>query len=235
MDLEEFQTGIGYQFENEDLLVQSLTHPSYMAEANSHETNNQRLEFLGDSALALIITEYLYQAFPGIREGQLTQYRAALVKGSLLAKMAGKLKLSQYMRVSPNETGESAKDLPSSREDAFEALIGAIFLDSDFPTTREVVLAWYGDSLSKLAQLTLEYNPKGQLQERLHARKVGDDIHYQVTSERGPPHDKTFEVELSIQGKSMAKATGKRKKEAEERAARQILDKFESLVFPEKG
>ena len=116
MDLEEFQTGIGYQFENEDLLVQSLTHPSYMAEAHSHETNNQRLEFLGDSALALIITEYLYRTFPGIREGQLTQYRAALVKGSLLAKMAGKLKLSQYMRVSPNETGESAKDLPSSRK-----------------------------------------------------------------------------------------------------------------------
>ena len=97
------------------------------------------------------------------------------------------------------------------------------------------MLAWYGDSLSKLAQLTLEYNPKGQLQERLHARKVGDDIHYQVTSERGPPHDKTFEVELSIQGKSMAKATGKRKKEAEERAARQILDKFESWSSQRKA
>lgn len=233
MDLEEFQNGIGYQFENEDLLVQSLTHPSYMGEAHPHETNNQRLEFLGDAALALIITEYLYQTFPEIREGQLTQYRATLVKGSLLAKMAGQLKLSRYMRASPNETGKSAKDLPSSREDAFEALIGAIFLDSDFSTTREVVLAWFGDILSKLTQLNLEHNPKGQLQERLHSRKVGDGIHYQVTKERGPPHDKTFEVELSIRGKSMAKATGKRKKEAEERAARQILDKFESLVFPD--
>lgn len=233
MDLEEFQNGIGYQFENEDLLVQSLTHPSYMGEAHPHETNNQRLEFLGDAALALIITEYLYQTFPEIREGQLTQYRATLVKGSLLAKMAGQLKLSHYMRASPNETGKSAKDLPSSREDAFEALIGAIFLDSDFSTTREVVLAWFGDILSKLTQLNLEHNPKGQLQERLHSRKVGDGIHYQVTKERGPPHDKTFEVELSIRGKSMAKATGKRKKEAEERAARQILDKFESLVFPD--
>ncbi len=233
MDLEEFQNGIGYQFENEDLLVQSLTHPSYMGEAHPHETNNQRLEFLGDAALALIITEYLYQTFPEIREGQLTQYRATLVKGSLLAKMAGQLKLYRYMRASPNETGKSAKDLPSSREDAFEALIGAIFLDSDFSTTREVVLAWFGDILSKLTQLNLEHNPKGQLQERLHSRKVGDGIHYQVTKERGPPHDKTFEVELSIRGKSMAKATGKRKKEAEERAARQILDKFESLVFPD--
>ncbi len=233
MDLEEFQSGIGYQFENEDLLVQSLTHPSYMAEAHPYETNNQRLEFLGDSALALIITEYLYQTFPEIREGQLTQYRATLVKGSLLAKMARKLKLSRYMRVSPNETGESTKDLPSSREDAFEALIGAIFLDSDFPTTREVVLAWYGDIQSNLAQLNLEHNPKGQLQERLHSRLGDYGIHYQVTSERGPPHDKTFEVGLSIRGKSMAKGTGKSKKEAEERAARQTLDQFESLLFPD--
>ena len=233
MDLEEFQSGIGYQFENEDLLVQSLTHPSYMAEANPYETNNQRLEFLGDSALALIITEYLYQTFPEIREGQLTQYRATLVKGSLLAKMARKLKLSRYMRVSPNETGESTKDLPSSREDAFEALIGAIYLDSDFPTTREVVLAWYGDIRSKLTQLNLEHNPKGQLQERMHSQLGDYGIHYQVTSERGPPHDRTFEVELSIRGKSMGKGTGKSKKEAEERAARQTLDQFESLVFPD--
>ena len=233
MDLEEFQSGIGYQFENEDLLVQSLTHPSYMAEANPYETNNQRLEFLGDSALSLIITEYLYQTFPEIREGQLTQYRATLVKGSLLAIMARKLKLSRYMRVSPNETGESTKDLPSSREDAFEALIGAIYLDSDFPTTREVVLGWYGDIQSKLTQLNLEHNPKGQLQERMHSQLGDYGIHYQVTSERGPPHDRTFEVELSIRGKSMGKGTGKSKKEAEERAARQTLDQFESLVFPD--
>ena len=233
MDLEEFQEGIGYHFEKEELLVQSLTHPSYMAEAHPHETNNQRLEFLGDSALALIISEYLYQTFPDIREGQLTQYRSALVEGRLLAKMAGKLRISQYMRASSNGMGESAKDLPSSREDAFEALIGAIFLDSDFATTRKVVLAWYGDTVEKLTQLNLEHNPKGRLQEQLHAQLGTNGIHYRITSERGPPHDKTFEVDLSIHGKSMAQAMGKSKKEAEERAARQVLDQFESLVFPD--
>ena len=231
MDLKEFQEGIGYHFEREELLVQSLTHPSYMGEAHPHETNNQRLEYLGDSALELIISEYLYQTFPDIREGQLTQYRSTLVEGRLLAKMARKLKISQYMRASSTEMGEMAKNLPSSREDAFEALIGAIFLDSDFATTRKVVLAWYGDIEGKLTQLNLDHNPKGQLQERLQAQLGTNGIHYQITSERGPPHDRTFEVDLSIQGKFLAKGKGKSKKEAEKRAARQVLDQFESLVF----
>ncbi len=233
MDLQEIQTGIGYQFKNEDLLVQSLTHPSFIVKAPAHETNNQRLEFLGDAVLELIISEHLYKVFPDIREGQLTQFRSTLVKGSLLAEIARKLNLPRYIRVSENETGESAKDLRSSREDAFEALIGAVYLDSDLPTTRKVVLAWYKNILDELEELNHAHNPKGQLQERLQPQLGNDRIHYRVTSECGPPHDKTFQVELSIGGKSVARGTGKSKKEAEERAARQTLDQFESLVFPD--
>ncbi|MCZ6674011.1 MAG: ribonuclease III [Verrucomicrobia bacterium] len=231
MELSALQSKMGYQFKDENLLIQSLTHPSYMIRAEIEESSNQRLEFLGDSVLELIISDYLYLKFPDIREGQLTLFRSTLVKGSVLVELAGHLKLSGYIRVNRSTSEDSTRDLPSSREDALEAVIGAIYLDSDFSTVREVVLKWFGDIPEHLDELNEAHNPKGQLQELLQPSIGNDKICYQVINESGPSHARTFEVELFVGDRSCSKASGKSKKEAEERAAQKVLAEFDSFNF----
>ena len=232
MDQSELQLKLGYQFKDESLLVQSLTHPSYMVKAEDEESSNQRLEFLGDAVLELIISEFLYERFPYIREGMLTQFRSTLVKGSILVELADELNISSYIRVNQSGSKASPEQLPSSKEDALEAIVGAIFLDSDFPTVRRVVLPWYGDLTERLNELNEAHNPKGQLQERLQPSLGNNQIQYKVIKESGPSHAKVFEVELMVGDRSCSKASGKSKKEAEEQAAREVLLAFESFKFP---
>lgn len=233
MNLSELQSAIGYQFKDESLLIQSLTHPSYMVRAEDKESSNQRLEFLGDAVLELIISEHLFQKFSKHREGRLTQYRSTLVKSAALVELAEELNISQYLRVNNLGTHSKPENLPSSKEDALEALVGAIYLDSDFPTAREVVLNWYGDITEQLKILNESHNPKGQLQERLQPTIGNDKIQYKVVKENGPSHSKTFEVELIVGEQSCSTGTGKSKKEAEEQAARKVLEEFEAFEFPD--
>lgn len=233
MNLSELQSAIGYQFKDESLLIQSLTHPSYMVRAADKESSNQRLEFLGDAVLELIISEHLFQKFSKHREGRLTQYRSTLVKSAALVELAEELNISQYLRVNNLGTHSNPESLPSSKEDALEALVGAIYLDSDFPTVREVVLNWYGDVTEQLKILNESHNPKGQLQERLQPTIGNDKIQYKVVKENGPSHSKTFEVELIVGEQSCSTGTGKSKKEAEEQAARKVLEEFEAFEFPD--
>lgn len=232
MDLSALQSKLGYQFKNESLLVQSLTHPSYMVQAEEEESSNQRLEFLGDAVLELIMSEYLFQEFPEIREGPLTQFRSTLVKGSLLVELADQLELSNHIRVNRSDSKSSPKELPSAREDALEALIGAIYLDSDYETTKAVVMPWYGDLKKRLRTLNEGHNPKGRLQEKLQRQLGNDQIRYEIIGESGPSHERLFEVELFVGDRSCGKGTGRSKKEAEEAAARTVLESFESFGFP---
>ena len=232
MELPALQSRIGYQFKDESLLIQSLTHPSYMVRAEKEESSNQRLEFLGDAVLELLVSEYLFHKFPQSREGQLTRFRSTLVKGTVLEKLANRLELSSHIRVNRTESEDSPRDLPSSRADALEALVGAIYLDSDFPTTRDVVLKWFGDIPARLNKLNDAHNPKGQLQERLQTNIGNDKIRYRVVGESGPSHARTFQVELLVGDRSCAKASGKSKKEAEEKAARKVLAEFDTYKFP---
>lgn len=232
MDLSTLQSQLGYKFRNEQLLLQSLTHPSYMVQAGDEESSNQRLEFLGDAVLQLITSEYLYSEFLDIREGQLTQFRSSLVKGTVLAELANQLGLSSYIRVGRSSLKSSPQELPSSREDALEAVIGAIYLDSDFITTKSTVLNWYGDLKGRLVEQAEVHNPKGRLQERLHPRIGNDQIRYEVVEESGPSHDPIFKVELFVGTLSCSEAKGRSKKEAEEKAARKVLDSFDSFEFP---
>ena len=232
MDLSALQSKLGYVFKNEDLLLQSLTHPSYMIQAEEEESSNQRLEYLGDAVLQLIISDYLYLEFPNIREGPLTQYRSTLVKGTVLAEVAAQLDLSDYIRVSRSDLKSSPKELPSSREDALEAVIGAIYLDSDFTTARSTILNWYGDIRERLLELNEAHNPKGRLQERLQPQLGNNPIRYEIVEESGPSHNRVFHVELLVGALSCSTAKGRSKKEAEERAARKVLDAFDSFEFP---
>jgi ribonuclease III len=201
--------------------------------AEVEESSNQRLEFLGDAVLELIISGYLFEKFPKMREGMLTQFRSTLVKSTILVELADELNIASCIRVNRSGTKASPEELPSSKADALEAIIGAIYLDSDFPTVREVVIPWYGDLTERLKALNKTHNPKGQLQERLQPSLGNDQIQYKVVNESGPSHKRTFEVELMVGEKSCGKASGKSKKEAEENAAREVLQAFESFNFPD--
>ncbi|MCB1121345.1 MAG: ribonuclease III [Verrucomicrobiae bacterium] len=231
MDLTALQSRLGYQFKDEKLLLQSLTHPSYMVRANENESSNQRLEFLGDAVLQLIMSNCLYSEFPDVQEGQLTQFRSTLVKGAVLADLADELGLAEFLRVAGADSKRAPQELPSSREDALEALIGAIYLDSNLETTQGIVLRWYGDVKSRIDALNNAHNPKGRLQELLQPKISSSDIRYELIQESGPSHERLFRVELFIATQSCATGEGRSKKAAEEAAALKVLESFDSFDF----
>ena len=225
-ELRDFERRIGYRFRNPRLLMDALTHPSFH-QRNKDKPNNQRLEFLGDSILGAILAENLYLSQPDADEGILSQAKAALARGSSLAKVARKLKLGSFLRMSPSEKRNRGNERESTLEDGLEALIGAIFLDGGLEATREKVLLWLGKLDLTLDQDQDEMNPKGRLQELVQASRPGESIRYKVERESGPPHKKRFFMSVMIGKKNFGRGEGKSKKEAEEQAARQALKKLD--------
>lgn len=217
---------LGYRFKNPKLLEASMTHPSFMKDEPTLNINNQRLEFLGDSVLSLILAEKLFELFPDEREGILAKSRAALAKGSFLSKLGRKLHLADHLRMSRHEANTGGPQRASTLEDALEAVIGAIYLDSDYPTTRDVVLPWYG-AIDKVLAQTLEHeNPKGKLQEQVQGESHQSTIEYNVLDTTGPDHKRTFTVAVLINGERKGEGQGNSKKEAEESAARSALERL---------
>jgi len=239
---------IGYQFRDRALLEQALTHPSSLNELprgriekkQGGEQSNQRLEFLGDSVLQLILSEALYRLYPEDREGALSTKRFALVKGSALSALAREIALYAHIRVGQSErtnassaankgnaTDAETSSLSNLRdsilEDAFEALVAAIYLDSDLPTAREIVLRLYGDISQKLATAAPDTNPKGRLQERVQPHYGNDALHYEVIATHGEAHAREFEVALALRDRRLATGRGSSKQRAEEAAARAAL------------
>ena len=200
------------------LLEQALTHSSY---AHVHQVeSNERLEFLGDAILSAIVADELYKKFPQLNEGELTRRRAQCVQGARLAAAAQKLGLPEYFRV--HMTSLSQKTLDNLSEQAFEALVGALWLQLGWEKTRAKVLAW----LPMEGPGNTGFNPKGLLQERLQPQISVEKIEYKLVSQQGPNHDRSFTVELWVSGKKLAQGTGKSKKEAEESAAQAALKKL---------
>lgn len=224
--LQDLQKRIGYEFKNPGLLRESLVHPSYLQEHPKEKYHNQRLEFLGDAVLDLILSEKLFRMFPDEREGPLTQHRAVLAKGKFLTDLAEELGLHKCLLMSRSEIQNNGHKRPSSLEDALEALVGAIFLDSDFSTSREIVLRWYGDIHERLEMVKGLSNPKGRLQELIQPHLGNEAIAYKVCAVEGEAHDRSFEVELYVQDQLEATGRGKTKKEAEEKAATTALRKW---------
>ena len=182
--LNEFEQEISYNFNNQSLLELSLTHPSFHEHDKSKPTN-QRLEFLGDSVLSLILTTELYQQFPEADEGRLTQYRASLIRGESLAKMAEYIGIQNYIYLSPSEKNNNGHMRSSTLEDAIEALIGAIYLDGGIAATRKVVLNWVEGLWGNLEQNISQHNPKGQVQEWVQENLPNTKIKYKITGESG--------------------------------------------------
>lgn len=217
------QQRIGHHFREPALLVEALTHGSYLQDNPNSGPHNQRLEFLGDSVLQLILTDALYREFPAEREGALSRRRAVLTKGGFLTQMARDLGLETGLRLNKSEEDAGGRHRASTLEDAFEALVGAIYLDSDLATTRRLVLAWYGPLAERLAGSEDGDNPKGRLQELIQPTHGNDALNYEVSGTSGPRHARVYEVDVFLQNRKIGSGSGSSKKAAEEAAARVAL------------
>src|SRR3982751_5564524 len=209
---------IGYKFRNPLLLAEALTHPSVGHETQRHHFNNQRLEFLGDAILQLVITEYLYHHFTAEAEGQLTKLRSRLVSRDRLRVRAAALDLGQYIVIGRGEEASGGRKRASTLADAYEALIGAIYLDSDLETARKFILTQSKPDLEEVKEEPVDINPKGNLQELLQSISPTSPV-YELISESGPEHDKTFVVKCVWEGIVLGQGSGRSKKQAETTAA----------------
>lgn len=214
---------IGYEFQNSRLLAEALTHPSLGHEAQRHHSDNQRLEFLGDAILQLVITEYLFSNFGEEAEGQLTKLRSRLVSREALKAQAIALDLGSYLLMGRGEEASGGRERTSTLADAYEALIGALYLDSDLATARKFILTQAQQDLEQLAEEPVDINPKGNLQELLQSISPRSPV-YEVLSQSGPEHDKTFVVQVGWEGMILGRGTGRSKKQAETSAATEAME-----------
>ncbi len=215
------ETTLQYTFQNPKLLDQALTHSSLGHEQKMRLPHNERMEFLGDAVLALVIAEHLYQLHPDLPEGHLTKVRSHLVNRAALAEIAQSLDLGPHLRLGRAEATQGGRQRASNLANAMEAIIAAIFLDSGYNAARDLVLRLVGPRLGKIAENPEPENAKGLLQEKLHA--VGKQAVYRLVSETGPAHRREFESAVEVDGQPMGTGTGATKKEAETRAAASAL------------
>ncbi len=217
------QQRIGYSFRNPALLNEALTHGSFLQENPNDGAHNQRLEFLGDAVLHFIITDSLYRESTTEREGILSRRRSILSKGEFLAQLARDIGLDSCLRLSKSEEDAGGRNRSSILEDAFEALVGAIYLDSDLPATRSVVLGWYGPLADRVLPAENAENPKGQLQELIQPVHGNVALRYDVVDTTGPRHAREYEVAVFVNEEKLGTGRGTSKKAAEEEAARAAL------------
>jgi ribonuclease III len=222
---------LGYTFRDASLLKQALTHPSVGHEKQRYLIDNQRLEFLGDAVLQLVITEYLYAKFPREREGPLTKLRSRLVSRDALKEHGQALDLGRHLIMGRGEEASGGRGRTSSLADAFEAVVGAIYLDSDFATTREFILREMQGALAGVLEEPVDVNPKGQLQELLQSLSTRGPT-YDLISATGPEHAKMFVVEARWEGENLGRGTGPSKQAAEIAAA---LDALEQKRWKKNG
>ena len=213
---------IDYKFRNGLLLAEALTHPSLGHETQQRHFDNQRLEFLGDAVLQLVISENLYQRFGNFPEGQLTKLRSRLVSRDALEAYALALDLGQYLMMGRGEEASGGRSRTSTLADAIEALIGAIYLDGGLEAARKFVLTQAGADLEKITEKPVDINPKGQLQELLQSISPQSPS-YEVLSQSGPEHDKRFVVQAVWEGTVLGKGHGRSKKQAETAAAEEAM------------
>ena len=213
---------IGYKFRNSLLLAEALTHPSLGHETQRYHFDYQRLEFLGDAVLQLVITEYLFRHFGGEAEGQLTKLRSRLVSREALRMHAATLDLGRYLLMGRGEETSGGRERTSTLADAFEALIGAIYLDGGLDAAKEFILTQTRTDLEQLAEKPVDINPKGHLQELLQSISPSSPI-YELVSQSGPEHEKTFVSQVVWEGIVLGQGSGRSKKQAETAAALEAM------------
>jgi len=228
-ELRDFEGKLGVGFLNVNLLNQSLTHSSYGHEKNLPD--NERLEFLGDAVLKLAATEYLYNKFPGHAEGDLTKIRATVISDETFSRVGAKLGLGEVLLLSSNEKKSGGARRKSNLANAFEALIGAVFLDAGLGKARDIIVEALREEIETVSRAGYISDYKSALQE--YAQKHMQQLpHYHVIKETGPRHRRVFWIEVRVRGKKYGIGRGANKKEAEQRAASMAL---KGLKLEEKG
>ena len=215
------ERNMGYEFKDVSLLKTALTHSSYANEAGKGTKYNERLEFLGDSVLSLIVSEYLFEAFPNMPEGELTKLRAALVCEKSLANFSQKLGVGDFLLLGNGEENSGGRTRPSILADAFEAVLAALYLDSDMNRAREYVLGFVKEALKESKPSFKDY--KTMLQEIIQQNRE-ESVRYHLVGEYGPDHNKRFVVEVHLNSNVIGHGEGRSKKEAEQQAAKEALE-----------
>lgn len=221
---------LNYQFTNEELLKKALTHRSYSVENGFLEgVDNERLEFLGDAVLDLVVSDLLWRAYPNDDEGPLSQRRAALVSEPILAQIGQELNLSEFLILGKGERQSGGATKPRLIASAFEALVGAIYLDSDYNTAFKVIAQWF---VHRVEQQGGEDDYRKDYKTRLQEFIQKDQAlvpTYALEEEIGPPHDRIFKVSVRVGDKTLAFGKGRSKKQAEQNAAQEVLTERLSL------
>ncbi|MFA0141245.1 ribonuclease III [Vibrio kanaloae] len=221
--IDKLERKIGYQFNDADLIHLALTHRSA---AGKH---NERLEFLGDSILSFVIADDLYHRFPKVNEGDMSRMRATLVRGHTLAELGREFELGDYLKLGPGELKSGGFRRDSILADAVEAIIGAVYLDSDTDTVRRIILSWYQSRLEAIQPGVSQKDPKTRLQEFLQGRRNPLPV-YTVTKIKGEAHNQEFTVECEVAGVDkpvIGKGTSRRK--AEQAAAETALEQLSNV------
>ena len=221
-DLQPLEARLGYTFKDRKLLAMAVTHPSATQSFVPDGCDNQRLEFLGDAVLQLAFAHMLYIRYSDMAEGPLTKARARMVNERTLSDMARKVDLGSELIMSRGEEANGGRERVSALADAFEAAVGAVYMDSDFPTALKVIECIYGAVIGEGAALPDIDNPKGELQELVQATSPDAPV-YRLESASGPDHDRLFESTVHHGGRELGRGSGKTKKEAESAAAAAAL------------
>ena len=227
--IKDLETAIGYRFHNIMLLQNALTHSSY-ANERWHDSlrSNERLEFLGDSILGMVVADHLYRNFPDRPEGELTRMRADMVCEQSLAAVAHKLGLGQHMLLGHGEAQGGGKNRPSILADAVESIIAASYLDGGFEAAAGIIRRFILTEVPVKKLQNVDY--KTSLQELVQQRK-NQVLAYTLTGESGPDHDKSFQVQVTLNGKVVGHGEGSSKKRAEQDAARSAIEE----LYPDKA
>lgn len=225
--LQKIQREIGYLFNNEKILNQALVHRSYANEFKRDKVyDNGRLEFLGDSVLGLVVSNYLFNEYRELTEGELSKYRSNLVCEESLSEIANNLKLGEYLLLGRGEEASGGRKRSSILADALEALIGGIYLDGGMAAAqRFIVLRFFHEDTFERERISKK-DYKTTFQEKIQKLGYGE-IEYRITREWGPDHDKNFEVKVIAGSQTFEKGSGKTKKEAEQQAAQNSIEKIE--------
>ena len=220
-NLENLEKNLGYKFKDTFLLVTAITHSSFANESKKELKNNERLEFLGDSVLSVIVSEYIFKNYPNLKEGKLSKLRASLVCEKTLCRFSKKLDVGSFLLLSHGERNCDGANRESILADAFEAIIAAIYLDGGLNEARNFVLRFIKKEIDNKSNFLLN-DYKTILQEIVQKNK-GETINYLLIEESGPAHDKFFKMEARINSNKVGIGFGKSKKEAEQMAAREVL------------
>jgi ribonuclease-3 len=219
---------LGVSFREPSLLEQALVHSSYVNEnPGSGLTSNERLEFLGDAVLGLIVAEELYRDFPQFSEGEMTRLRAALVRRDTLARVAKAAKISRYLYLGKGEEASGGREKSNNLARALEAIIAAVYLDQGLATAGALILRLFREEVDRALSRDIEGDYKTQLQELVQSRQQSAPV-YQLVESMGPAHDRRFIVEVKLGDAVLGRGSGKTKKTAEAKAAREALGKLSS-------